>query len=285
MTKLVQAAIEIIKQYSIRLTVRQIYYRLVAANLIKNSRSAYNALDKALTVARLKGAISFNAIEDRSRQFQAGDVEEYQTPEEFMEWRLNALKNSEAQYEMPYWLNQPRYVEVWLEKDALSGLFKRVCDQLHVRLAPCRGYASVSFIYEATKKLREVGKPIFILYFGDFDMRGVDIQRYLEERFEGFGLDVNVERVALARQQVEQYQLPPQPAKKTDTMARGWMDAQGDVAWELDALEPNILMRLLEDAIKKHLDSDVLYKRHCLHKENLDRIREIVEKIFSGLNK
>jgi len=119
-SQLLQATINVIKQYNIRLTVRQIYYRLVSAGIIKNSRSAYNSLDRVLTKARLNGIIPFDVIVDHTREFLAGDVEEYETPESFMKWRLEALKNSDVAYEMPYWLNQPEYVEVWVEKDALG---------------------------------------------------------------------------------------------------------------------------------------------------------------------
>lgn len=285
-SQLLQHAIQIIKQYNVKLTVRQIYYRLVAANIIKNSRSSYNYLDRVLTKGRLSGEVSWNSIEDRSRSFLAGDVEKYQTPEEFMKWRIEALKESASRYEMPFWLNQPEHVEVWVEKDALASLISRACNQYKVRLAPSKGYGSVSFIHEASEALRQIDKPITILYFGDFDMRGVDIQRYLKERLqEDFGVNVIVQRIALTRKQVEKYELPPQPAKKTDTMARGWIESQGDVAWELDALEPNILLNLVRDAITEHLDQDVFVKRNALFKQNVDRINDLVEKLFNGLEK
>lgn len=281
--RLLLAAIDVIKQYDIRLTVRQIYYRLVSASVIKNSRSAYNSLDKILVNARLAGTISFDAIEDRSREFLAGDIEDYETPERFVEWRLEALKDSDVAYEMPYWLNQPQYVEVWVEKDALASLISQACNRYHVRLAPCKGYPSVSFLYEAAEKLRNVDLPITLLYFGDFDMRGKDIERYIIERFEGFGVTADVQRIALTRQQVESYNLPPQPAKKTDTMAQKWIETQGDVAWELDALEPTILLSLVETAVLEHLDKDVLEKRNERLRQNREKIREIVEKLFAEL--
>jgi hypothetical protein len=121
-SQLVLRALQFIHQYNIKLTVRQIYYRLVAAGYIKNSRSAYNTLDKALTNARLEGEILFSAIEDRTRQFQSGD-HGFVSPEDFVERAFLNLKHLDSLYESPYWLDQPEHVEVWVEKDALSSLF------------------------------------------------------------------------------------------------------------------------------------------------------------------
>lgn len=279
---LTQDAVNVISQYSIKLTVRQIYYRLVSAGIIKNTRSSYNGLDKALVNARLNGSIPFDAIVDHTRNTIEGDKNSYETPEEFMKWRLEALKESASQYKMPYWYEQPQYIEVWVEKDALSSLMSQVCSKLHVNLNPCRGYPSISFLYAASERLGDIDKPITILYFGDFDMRGKDIERYLTEMLKQFGVQVDVHRIALTSQQIEAYQLPPQPAKQNDTMAKGWIEKHGNVAWELDALEPNVLMRLLEASITEHIDADVLQKRNELLGENHKRIDEIVSKLSIG---
>ncbi|MEM3356898.1 MAG: hypothetical protein QW166_03620 [Candidatus Bathyarchaeia archaeon] len=278
-SQLLQHTLNLISQYDIPLTVRQVYYRLVAAGIIRNTRSNYNSLDRCLVNARLNGVIPFSKIEDRSRQVLAGDCEFYE-PEDWMAWRIEALKESASEYELPYWHFQPQYVEVWLEKDALSALFKQVCDRLHVVLAPCRGYSSKSYLYEAAKRLNDIGKPITILFFSDLDPRGLDIQRDVEETLHNFGVDFNLERVALTRQHVEAYSLPHAPTKKTDTMARQWVETYGDNIWELDALDPNLLMQLVEQSILQHFNQSLFEKRNELQMQNRDKINEIVEKLF-----
>jgi len=278
-SQLLQHILGIINQYQVKLTIRQIYYRLVAAGIIQNTRSSYNSLDKILVKARIKGIIPFNKLEDRSRSFLAGD-NKFEDPEDFMSWRIEALKDSAWEYEVPYWMFQNEYVEVWLEKDALSALFGQVCNRQHVILAPCRGYPSLTYLHEAAQRLRKVDKPITILYFGDLDPRGKDIQRYLTETLLGFGITANVQRVALIRQQVEVYNLPPAPTKKSDTMARQWIETEGDAVWELDALEPNLLMQLVEESIQQHFEQSLFEKRNELQKQNCEKINEIVEKLF-----
>ena len=278
--RLLPYVLDVISQYDIPLTVRQIYYRLVAAGVIKNSRSSFNSLDKCIVRARLNGDIPFEKIEDRSRVFLAGDFE-FEEPDDYMAWRIDSLKQSAELYEVPYWMFQPEYVEVWLEKDALSALFRQVCDKLHVVLAACRGYPSLTYLYKAAQRLMNVGKPITILYFGDYDPRGKDIQRYITETLNReFDLDVRVERVALTREQIERYDLPPDLTKKTDTLARKWIEIEGDNVWELDALEPKLLMHLVEQAILEHFSMEAFEKRNAYLNHCRQRIREILEEIF-----
>jgi hypothetical protein len=280
-SQLLSHVLDVVRQYSIPLTVRQIFYRLVAAGIIQNTRSSYNSLDKILVKARIKGVVPFNKLEDRSREFLCGD-HRFETPEDFMAWRIQALKDSASEYEVPYWMFQPEYVEVWLEKDALSALFRQVCEKWHVLLAPCRGYPSLTYLFEAAQRLRKVDRPITILYFGDLDPRGKDIQRYLTETLQNFGVSANVQRIALTRQQVEAYSLPPAPTKKTDTMARQWIETQGDAVCELDALEPNLLMQLVEESIQQHFNQSLFEKRNELQRQNREKISHIVEKLFPG---
>jgi len=280
-SQLLSHVLDVVKQYSIPLTVRQIFYRLVAAGIIQNTRSSYNSLDKCLVKARTKGVIPFNKLEDRSREFLCGD-HRFETPEDFMAWRIQALKDSASEYEVPFWMFQPEYVEVWLEKDALSALFKQVCEKWHVLLAPCRGYPSLTYLFEAAQRLKNIDKPITILYFGDLDPRGRDIERYIMETLQSFNVHVNVERVALTRQQVQLYSLPSAPTKKTDTLARRWIEAEGDAVWELDALEPNLLMQLIEQAILQHFSQSLFEKRNELQRQNREKISQIVEKLFPG---
>lgn len=268
---LIPAVQKIIGEYNIGLTIRQVFYRLVSAGIIRNTLSQYNTLDQQLTKARWDGRIPFSTFEDRVRSFEGGEPfyfrevnkifedtrTEYETAEE-------TFKDSYGIFNLPYWHNQPIYVEVWLEKDALTGLFQQITDRRHVRLAPCRGYPSVSFLYEAAMHLRTVPeeKEIVILYFGDYDMRGLDIQRHITETLARLGFyHITVKRCALTKQQIQEYNLPPQPSKKTDSMASGWIETHGDVAWELDALDPNELMKTIDSVIEQHFDYEIWNKR------------------------
>lgn len=289
-SKFIPIAQQVISQYrGMRLTVRQIFYRFVSMGVFPNTQSSYNMLDKALTIARKRGLIPFEAIEDRVREFIGGEYPfSGLTPEDVFDEAVSDYESAEETFQdswrnfnLPYWYGQPKHVEVWLEKDALSGVFQQVTGNYNVYLAPCRGYPSLSFLYEAVKRLRHIDrgeKEIVILYFGDFDMRGVDIQRHLTESLDFFDLGhVNAKRMALTKQQVTEYNLPSQPSKKTDSMVRGWIERHGDVAWELDALEPNVLVQIIREAIEENIDKPTLELRDQNIRSNREQVRQKIE--------
>lgn len=286
---LVPAAIEVLRQYNSRVTIRQLYYRLLSKGIIKNSISSYNTLIRELVKARRDGRIPYEAFEDRTRHSIEGAypnpqyddekdlfksaIETYENSEEDA---LESLKCSSRDYGLPFWWEQPIYTEVWVEKQALNNLFEPITEKYRVTFVPCRGYPSLSLLYDCSKRLRIVPsyRKIHILYFGDFDVRGINIMENIDRSLnDEFGIRANLIRYALTKEQIDQYQLPPAPTKKTDTMARGWIETQGDVAWELDALEPNILEAIIENTIKEQINFDVLKNREETIRENREWIQ------------
>ena len=275
---LIPAAIEILKEYESRITIRQLFYRLVSKRIIQNTLNAYITLTKEMIAARRDGRIPYGAFEDRTRHFVEGEpanptiesaediyedaVETYENADEIA---LENFKTCSFEYELPFWYGQPKYVEVWVEKEALKGLFEPIAEKYGVTLFPCRGYASLTMLYETSLRLNNVqpDREIRILYFGDYDMRGLNIEENIQKSLlEDFGKHATVIRCALTKEQIETFQLPPAPAKKTDSMARGWIEKQGDVAWELDALDPHELEKIIEVAIKNQIDLNVLNERN-----------------------
>lgn len=170
--------------------------------------------------------------------------------------QINAWMNS---YEKNRWENQPIYPEVWIEKKALQGVFQTPCSRLNVALAPCKGYPSLTFLYEASQRFEDIletGKEIVILYFGDYDASGEDIPRSIQENFTRFGVDVEVRRIALNEAMVIEMKLPHAPTKTTDSRAANW-DGLGQV--ELDAVDIHVLRRMCTEAIESVFNEDLYY--------------------------
>lgn len=166
-------------QQNLRLTLRQLYYQLVTKNIIKNEERAYNNLKNLIRDARLTGMIDWDAIEDRVR-----------VPVVPSEWNnLSELVNAALDsYRLPRWKDQPFYVELWVEKDALTGVLQPLADQFHVPLIVNHGYSSTSAMYEASKRFLERGdgKDKVLLYLGDFDPSGEDMVRDIADRMAIF---------------------------------------------------------------------------------------------------
>ncbi|NCO33061.1 MAG: hypothetical protein AUJ92_11625 [Armatimonadetes bacterium CG2_30_59_28] len=246
---LIETVKGILGEYDIAITLRQLFYRLVAAHARENTQNSYKRLSKTLSKAREEGCIPWDAIEDRLRAPQG--VQTWGNLRDFLE-------SVRVSYSRDFAQSQPYRVEVWLEKDALASVFRRVLDEYRIILMVGRGYGSASFLHEAAvtygEVLRQVNKPVKILYFGDFDPSGEDMVRDLRERLTRYGAEVDVEKVALTREDIEVYELPPDFTKKTDSRQKAFVAKWGDVAVELDALPPDILMTRIETSVLRYYD-------------------------------
>ena len=155
------------------MTVRQVYYQLVSGQVIKNDRGQYQAVSKALVNARLEGIIPWDWIEDRLRKPRHVDM-----------WNglPDFAETCRDSYRRNVWETQGRYLEVWLEKDALSGIFEDVLNPYGVTLNVGRGYDGWSSIHNAAKRYAAKTVPVTVLYFWDFDPSGEDMHRSLIDR-------------------------------------------------------------------------------------------------------
>lgn len=255
----IENANRIIEQYQLQgysLTLRQLYYQFVSRDLIRNKQSEYKRLGSIVSDARRAGMIDWNAIEDRTRNLKS--VGTWTNPQEI----IDAVASS---YKLNPWDTQENYVEVWFEKDALIGVFERPASRLRLPFFSCRGYPSDSEVWGAARRLGQIdmigGQKPIVLHFGDHDPSGIDMTRDIEDRLRMFGghfglRRLEVRRLALNMDQIEQYDPPPNPAKESDSRFQEYMLTHGDESWELDALEPSVLAALVEDEISDLIDRD-----------------------------
>jgi len=214
-------SIEIISRYAKGvLTIRALHYQLVSIGMTNTTRHYKRVVD-AMTEARWSGQVSFYAFSDHDRptigetDFDVTDVDDE------IDNAKDAIGRWVRYYSKNRWENQPVYPEVWIEKKALQGVFNRPCQSNSVRLAPCKGYPSLTFLNQAKDRFVdaiEKGKRPVILYFGDYDPSGEDIPRSIADNLERLGVyDLEVKRIALMQEQVEEWNLPPAPARIDST--------------------------------------------------------------------
>ncbi len=243
---------KIIKEYISQgydLTLRQLYYQFVSRDLIANTQSEYNKLGSIINDARLAGLVSWEAIIDRTRNLKS--MPHWEDPKDFM-------RAVTPQFAIDKWASQPNRVEVWIEKDALVGVVERICRQMDVAYFSCRGYTSQSEMWSASQRLieyRDGGQTPIIIHLGDHDPSGKDMSRDIYDRLELFmGESIEVNRIALNMDQVRKYKPPPNPAKITDSRAKGYIEEFGNKSWELDALDPKVLTDLIQKTIVSYRD-------------------------------
>jgi len=246
---------EILKDYRRQgyvLTVRQLYYQFVSKDLLENNEKNYKMLISTITKARLAGLISWHAIEDRNRGAVTYRSEESEE---------NVLSGIEYGLSYDHWARQEHYVEVWVEKDALSSVIEKPCGKYGVPYLACKGYLSASEMWRAGQRFEkaiEDGKKCVIIHLGDHDPSGLDMTRDNQERMNLFtqNMGVDLRRIALNIDQIEQYAPPPNPAKVTDSRSVDYIKQYGNKSWELDALEPKVIDALITKEIKGMIDQD-----------------------------
>jgi hypothetical protein len=266
---IIDKANAIIAEYSGGLTLRQLYYQFVARGLLPNAKKSYEDLGRVIGNARLANLVSWDAIIDRTRSVNSNN--HFESPEEI-------LTTAAESYQLDSRSDQDVYVEVWIEKEALIGVIEPACRASDVIYLACRGYYSLSAMWQAAGRFRTAeadGKKTVLVHLGDHDPSGLDMTEDIRNRLIGFGAQTQVERLALNIDQIEQYKPPPNFAKETDTRSKDYIAEYGKESWELDALDPKVIAGLIEDAIGKYTDQDKWQARldeQEEHKQRLDYI-------------
>jgi len=282
--ELLASCVSIAESYmerGLKLTVRQLYYQLVARTIIGNSQRDYKRVVATLSAARYAGKFPMDWLEDRGRDALAGA--DYRAFHVSVPAALNAAVE-QVEEKVPLWAlrasrwwMQPTVVSVWVEKEALAGVFAEPCEELGVSLFACKGYPSISALHTWVQEMAAVrkahtdmGMPApqpHVVYFGDHDPDGFAIPRAALDK-EGGGVQgiqavtgalfpYSWERAALNMKQVKTYNPPPFHAKLTSSRYEKYVDEHGTTdAWELDALEPAVLQKLIRNRVNARFDTE-----------------------------
>ena len=258
---------EIIEEYAeqgYKLTLRQLYYQLVSRGIVLNEKKEYGKLSSLLVKGRMAGVVDWDAIEDRLRipylPYWVHNIED-------------ALNDTIESYRLNRQEGQGVHVELWVEKDALSGVLRRITSYYHINLMVNRGYSSCTAMHDAYIRFTDVeteGKEIVVLYLGDHDPSGLDMIRDITNRLEEFGLDYfTVKHIGLTREQINKYDPPPNPARFKDPRAEWYMQEYGNVSWEVDALNPEVLHALVKENVESLIDMELFEEQ--IRKEGEDK--------------
>lgn len=277
---------EVLKELSAYrpLTLRQIYYQLVGKGYIENNKSQYVMLSKLLKWARIDGHISWSDIEDRNRDYYGSGGNS--NVDLFIE---NEIEGLFKYYSRDLSQSQPKYIEIWIEKDALSSIFKNVARKYYVPVTVCRGFSSVSFLNDFKDRLdwKAKGRPSLMLYFGDFDPSGVEMLKAMKTTLQDeLGIsDIEFKRIGLLKEDIEKYKLPhnPDALKEKDTRAKRHVEQYGQVAVELDALRPDVLEEKIQEAIEAEFDMDAFNREIEIYFKEVDKLTEYRERFQSLL--
>jgi hypothetical protein len=246
----VERANSIIEEYQAQgfaLTLRQLFYQFVSRGQLENRFNEYKRLGIIVRNARDGGMIDWDAIEDRTREVNTHSA--WGSPADVIRTAANA-------YQLDLWDAQRYRPEVWIEKDALLGVIEGVCTEYRVPYFAHRGNNSQTLQYQAGKRFAEYldqGLIPLVLHLVDHDPKGIDMTRDNIERLRLYARDdIEVRRLALNMDQVEQYNPPPNFVKEKDSLTAAYRKQFGtDKCWELDALSPTVIAELIRKELAK----------------------------------
>jgi hypothetical protein len=250
------------------MTVRQVFYRMVAAGAIEKTEAEYKTtITRLLGERRLSGNIPFDWLADNTRWMRKPYT--HSSLE-------SALYYTAQTYRRSLWDNQDAYVEVWFEKDALAGVLYGETEPWDVPLMVTRGYPSLSFLHTAAEYIGRIQKSAFIYYYGDWDPSGKDISRNVEARLRQFAptADITFHRVAVNEDQIAALALPTRPTKKADSRSKGFVGE----SVELDAIPPATLRRMVNKCITGHIDSRALEIQRLAEQEERKALELFAQK-------
>ena len=290
---------------SLTLTIRQLYYQLVSRGLLANGQKHYKRVVDTCAKARLKGDFAMHYIEDRGRKVGMTDaLTDDLDVDAALDMAGRQIRSMpDWNISRARWFGQNTLVYVWVEKEALTGVFESVCNRLGVGLFACKGYPSVSALHQWLKRADyatddDTDRECVVLYFGDHDPDGFEIPRSAERNLntmlangiiegrcpsgqdsnskEGYATPLNIrfERLALTIDQIDTYSPPPFPAKQSSSRYDSYVAEHGlDDAWELDALEPRVLQGLVATGVEGYFDEDVFEDNKDLVNEKRAEMR------------
>lgn len=227
------------------MSVRQLFYQLVARGQVEKTDRAYKRVCDFSAQMRVDGTLDYGKIVDGHRTRQGVYAHN---------GLHDALTSSHLLYRRNYWTNQRKLVEIWCEKDALSGVIRPICEEYGVTYVACRGFPSITLRYESALVFRRAEKPVQIYYFGDHDPSGRAISDNLEGELRQHGADVTVRRVALEPLHIRHLGLPARVGKRSDSRLPRFAAEYGNACVELDALPPSMLVRMVKESIMGEID-------------------------------
>jgi hypothetical protein len=227
------------------MTVRQVFYQATVRGLVEKTEGGYDKVQSDLTLLRRSGELPYGWLADNTR---------WQRKPQTFNSVEDALNETARLYRKALWADADSYVEIWLEKDALAGVVLPVTALFDVPLMVARGYASLSFLHSAAEYIDELTIPTYIYHLGDFDPSGVNAGEKIEETLREMAPDAEIifERIAVLPGQIEAWNLPTRPTKTTDSRSKNF----GADSVELDAIAPDDLRQIVQDAIETHLPED-----------------------------
>jgi hypothetical protein len=251
------------------ITGRGVGYQLFASGVNPSmERAEMQRVYRLLKEAREQGHIPWSWIVDETRELER--VSTWTNPTEY----ARCVARS---YRRDFWDQQPRRVMVVSEKGTVRGLLRPVLDELAVGFQVMHGFSSATIVHDISED--DDGRPLIILYVGDFDPSGIFMsEEDLPNRFSKYhGHHVKLRRIALTREQTRGLLSFPASDKRKDPRFRWFIRNFGQRCWELDAMDPNELRACVKREIKRLIEPVAWKRCEVVNKAEQESLRTVLD--------
>lgn len=252
------------------ITGRGVGYKLFTAKLIPSmATNEMKRVYRLLKVAREQGRIPWEWIVDETRELER--VSTWSNPTEY----ARCVARS---YRRDFWDQQPVRVMVVSEKGTVRGLLRPVLDDFAVGFQVMHGFSSATAVHDIAED--DDGRPLIILYVGDFDPSGLYMsEEDLPARFSKYNGDhVTPKRIALTTKQLTGLPSFPATDKKDDPRYKWFVENYGKHCWELDAMDPNDLRTCVKREIKKLIEPVAWQRCEVVNKAEQESLKTVIAK-------
>ncbi len=271
--RLLAATQAILSEQDGPISIRHLFYLLAAAGAIRKTEQDYQAVVSFLDRWRRAGVVPWSAFADSLRVRLGKDHA----------WSLeDALQDFKTEYALNPWLGHNVYVETWVEKDAMAGTLRPICDDLGIKLFVMRGFASLTSLWNTSehfKRYTQAGYRVVVFYCGDHDPSGITIEESAVRTLrETFNATFDFQRLAVLPDQITRYQLPTRPTKNSSHSK----SFSGDSV-ELDAMPVAVLREILVTAVSAFVDPEAVAHTRKQEQDDLRCLGELIERFTNRM--
>jgi hypothetical protein len=288
---------EVLEEYRayLPLTVRQVFYRLVAKGYPKTENFYKTSVSDVCARARRSGRISFSAIRDDGVSRLGGESYTFESPEQY----YRTYEELSNYYERSWHADQPAYVSVLCEAEGMVPMIEGAVEDYRVEVASSSGFDSLTvkhdLFQDALGRYEEFGQSTVLLHLGDHDPSGVSVHESMAEDLEAFCRDygqeglIELRRVALTPEQIQRLGIVtrPEDVKPSDSRSKTFLARGLAPAAQLEAIPPDALSAIARHAVESTLDMDVLRTSQEQERfeyeevqEKLDEVNEVLRGAF-----
>ena len=177
-----------------------------------------------------------------------------------------------------FWHQQPHRILVVSEKGTVRGVLAPVLDHYAVGFLPVHGFSSATAAHDLAED--DDGRDLILLYVGDYDPSGLFMsEEDLPRRFDKYDGDhINLQRIALTREQVRGLPSFPASDKRKDPRYSWFVAKHGDRCWEIDAMDPNDLRDCVEREIVRLIEPVAWQRCAAVNAAEQESLKTILEK-------